>query len=183
MRPCWAAQALGAVSLGGRTPVWLERRVYLLELGAISTATQAVARLLRLSKTARLEASVGRYAKLYAQLQSQDGLEEPAKKVGALIDFQVHNLVGREALALTRVYDWGSFVAAVFCAAIVASPVYWLWTQKYWWSHVLAIFLGLIALLFVAVGISSVRKTPDSSGDEEPSSSPPEHADETSANA
>ncbi len=140
----------------------------MLELGAISTATQAVARLLRLSKTARLQASVVRYTKLYSQLRSQDGLEEPAKKVGALIDFQVHNLVGREALALTRVYDWGSFVAAIFCAAIVASPVYWLWNQKHWWSHLVAILLGLVAILFVAVGISTVRKTPDLSGEESP---------------
>jgi hypothetical protein len=137
----------------------------MLELGAISTATQAVARLLRLSKTARLEASVNRYTKLYAQLRSEQGLEEPATQVGALIAFQVHNLVNREALALTRVYEWGTFIAAVVCAGIVLSPVYWIWTQAHWWAHLVAILLGLVALLFLAAGISTVRKTPDFSAD------------------
>jgi len=133
----------------------------MLELGAISTATQAVARLLRLSRTARLQASVTRYAKLHQMLQSQQGLEEPAKKVGALIDVQVSNLIGREAVALTRVYEWGGFIASIFCAAVVASPIYWLWIHKHWWSQIPAIVLALVALLFVIAGITTIRKTPD----------------------
>src|SRR6266581_1013928 len=127
----------------------------MLELGVISGATQAVARLLRLSRTARLEASVGRYTKLYALLSSHEGLSEPAQKLGLLIDFQVGNLVAREARALTRVYEWGGFVAAAVCTAIVVSPVYWLWNHHYWWTRPLAILLCLVGLLFLLSGITT----------------------------
>jgi hypothetical protein len=140
------------------------------ELGVISAATQAVARLLRLSKTARLAASVTRYAKLHEVLRSQEGLEEPAKKIGALIDFQVTHLVVREGTALTQVHEWGGLIAAIFCATIVASPIYWLWTRGHWWSLVLAVLLGAVAILFVIAGATTVKKSPETP-DEQPSAS------------
>jgi hypothetical protein len=132
-----------------------------LELGVISGATQAVARILRLSKTARLEAAVGRYTKLHGLLQGSDGLSESATKIALLIDFQVTNLVAREARALTQVYEWGGLIAAIVCTAIVVSPVYWLWTSHHWWSLLLAGILGLVGVLFLLAGITTIRKTPE----------------------
>ena len=141
------------------------------ELGAVSAATNAVARLLGLSKTARLKASIRAYTKMHAEMRSQQGLEQSAKQLSALIEFQTNNLVAREAIALTRIYDWGSLAGAILCAGIVGSPIYWLISLEHWWALAIAGLLAFIALLFVVAGVSTVRKTPDIS-DLSPTASP-----------
>jgi hypothetical protein len=132
----------------------------LIEVGAITAISQAVTRLFRFSRVARLQVSVSRYAKLHAQLRAQEGLTQPADKIAGLIDCQISDLVTREEAALSRVYDWNTFAGAVVFSAIIGSPMYWLITYRSWWTTTLAIIDGLFIVLFIAIGISSIRKNP-----------------------
>jgi hypothetical protein len=132
----------------------------LIEVGAITAASQAITRVFRLSRLARLQVSVNRYAKLHAQLRQQKGLERPADRVADLIDLQVSNLVDREKVALARVYEWNTFIGALIASLILGIPVYWLVKYRFWWTTALLVIDAIFIILFMAVGFTSIRKTP-----------------------
>ena len=85
-----------------------------IEFGAIGALTQGVARLLGLSKTARLRRAINDHVKLHASLSSHDDLKQAASRVAVLIDVQASQLVGREIAAARRVYDWANLASASF---------------------------------------------------------------------
>jgi hypothetical protein len=77
-------------------------------VGAIGGITQGVARLLGLSKSARLRRTINDHVKLYVTLAGHDELKQAAADVAALIEVQTRQLVLREVVAAHRVYDWGT---------------------------------------------------------------------------
>lgn len=133
----------------------------MIEVGAITAASQAVTRLLRLSKVARLQAAVSRYSRLHAQLRAQKGLESPADKIADLVDLQVGKLVEREKAALARVYDWSVFAGALAVSLILGAPIYWLVIYPHWWTTALLVVDAVIIVLFMAVGIAGIRRNPE----------------------
>jgi hypothetical protein len=133
----------------------------LIEVGAITAVSQAVTRIFRLSRVARLQVSVNRYIKLHAQLRAQDGLEQPAGRIASLIDLQVSDLVNRERTALARIYDWSTFGGALVASLILAVPMYWLVKYRYWWTTALLVIDALFIILFMTIGLTSIRKNPE----------------------
>ncbi|WP_157488820.1 hypothetical protein [Pseudofrankia sp. DC12] len=131
-----------------------------IELGFVSTLTQAAARLLGLSKGARQRRDVMQYTKLYATLKKEDGLEIAAQNIAALLGLTTRQLLNRETIAAKRTYQWGSLVAAIFLDLIIASPIMWLFPPNKWWKLlIIAVIVG-IAILILGAGISTVRKQP-----------------------
>jgi membrane protein YdbS with pleckstrin-like domain len=109
---------------------------------------------------------------LHAQLKAQEGLEQSADRIAALIDLQISDLVARERTVLARVYEWNTFAGAMISSVIIGSPMYWLIMHRSWWTTTLLVIDGFFILLFIAVGISSVRKSSGQS--EKESIGPPE---------
>lgn len=128
----------------------------MIEVGAITAVSQAITRILRLSRIARLQVSVSRYIKLHAQLTNQQGLERPTERVAHLIDLQVENLVDREKRPLNRQYNWNTFMGALVASMILGIPVYWLVEYRYWWMTTLLVIDALIIVLFMAIGITGI---------------------------
>ncbi len=129
-------------------------------VGAVGGITQGIARLLGLSKSARLRRAINDHLKLYGSLKNEDELKEAATEVAALINLQTQQLVLREAVAAHRVYDWSNLVVGVVVAALLAIPLPWLLPPRAVWQWSLAIILGIFMALFLIVGASMVRKQP-----------------------
>jgi uncharacterized membrane protein YoaK (UPF0700 family) len=129
-------------------------------IGAIGGITQGVARLLGLSKTARLRRAINDHIKLYASLENRDELKQAATQVAGLIELQTSQLVRREEEAARREYEWSNLVIGIVVGAILAAPLWWLLPAQSLWQGALAILLAILAALFVIVGASMVRKQP-----------------------
>jgi hypothetical protein len=129
-------------------------------IGAIGGITQGVARLLGLSKTARLRRAINDHIKLYASLENRDELKQAATQVAGLIELQTSQLVRREEEAARREYEWSNLVIGIVVGAILAAPLWWLLPAHSLWQGAVAIVLAILAALFVIVGASMVRKQP-----------------------
>jgi hypothetical protein len=119
---------------------------------------EGVARLLGLSKSARLRRGLNDHIKLYSTLSSHDELKQPATRMAELIDLQTSQLVSREEAAAHRVYDWGYLGTAIFAAALFAGPLWWLIPPNSLWQKALAVLLGGVAVLCLIVGVVDFRK-------------------------
>ncbi|SRR6266545_23004 len=129
-------------------------------VGAIGGITQGVARLLGLSKSARLRRAINDHVKLYASLENHDELKQARVQVASLIELQTNQLFVREVIAANRVYDWSNLIVGVFLAAICGAPLLWLVPPHAWWRWAVAIFSGTVAALFLIFGATMVRKQP-----------------------
>jgi nitrate reductase gamma subunit len=128
--------------------------------GAVGGITQGIARLLGLSKTARLRRTMNEYIKLYATLEDHDELKSAAVEVAGCIELYARQLALRELQAASRTYDWGYLGSAIFAAAFFAAPLPFVVPPQEWWHWLLAILSGGIAVLIVGIGVSSFRKQP-----------------------
>jgi hypothetical protein len=99
----------------------------------IGGLTQGAARLLGLSKTARLRRGVNEYVKLYSTLEGHDELKSAAADIAGVVEIQARQLARREIVAANRTYDWGYLSSAVFAAAVFAAPLPWLVPPQQWW--------------------------------------------------
>ena len=52
----------------------------MIEAGVITAISQAVTRVFRISRVERLQGSINKHLKLYAQMKGQEGLEQPAAR-------------------------------------------------------------------------------------------------------
>jgi hypothetical protein len=129
-------------------------------VGAVGGITQSVARVLGLSKSARLRRAINDHVKLYASLEGRSELKEPALHLAALIELQTRQLYLREVIAANRIYDWSQPIIGIAVAAICAIPLYLMFPPHNWWQWVTSGILGILVLAFVAAGIGGFRKQP-----------------------
>jgi hypothetical protein len=129
-------------------------------IGAVGGVTQGVARLLGLSKSARLRRSINDHIKLYGNLRSEDELKEAAVEVAGLITLQTRQLVLREVIAANRWYDWSNLIVGVLLAAICAIPLLWILPPTALWHWPVVVLFGGLALAFLIFGLTQLRKQP-----------------------
>jgi hypothetical protein len=149
---------------------------------AIGAATQGAARLLGLSKSARLRRAINDHVKLYGTLEGHDELKQSAATVAGLIELQTNQLFAREVIAANRSYDWSNLIVGVFLAGLCALPLLWTIPPRAPWHWPVAILSGTVAALFLIFGATMVRKQPKiedlfapnpETGDEPPPSTEP----------
>jgi hypothetical protein len=149
---------------------------------AIGAATQGAARLLGLSKSARLRRSINEDVKLYGSLEGHDELKQAAAQVAGLVELETNQLVVREIIAANRSYDWSNLIVGVFLAGLCALPLIWTFPPQALWHWPVAIFSASVAVLFLVFGATMVRKQPKvedlftpnpEAGDEPPPSDKP----------
>jgi hypothetical protein len=128
--------------------------------GAVSGVTQGVARLLGLSKSARLRRAINDDVKTYASLAPHDELKGAALELAGLIELQARQLALRELIAANRTYDWSQPIIGTLMAAICGVPLYLMFPPAYWWQWIADVLLGILAITLVASGMSGFRKQP-----------------------
>jgi len=129
-------------------------------VGAVGGITQGVARILGLSKSARLRRAINDHLKLYASLEGHADLKEATVQLAALIELHTRQLYLREVIAANRTYDWSQPVVGIAMAAICAVPVYLMFPPQTWWQWIASSILGILVLVLVAAGVSGFRKQP-----------------------
>src|SRR6266536_3441745 len=97
-----------------------------LDVGLMAGLTQAVARVLGLSRAARIKRSLAQTFELYGRLPEKDVLLEAARNnLANVINIHSEELLVREFAAANRSYDWGALTGAVFLAGLFALPLIW----------------------------------------------------------
>ena len=129
-------------------------------VGAVGGITQGVARILGLSKSARLRRAINDHLKLYASLEGKGELKVAELQVAALIELQTSQLYQREVLAANRTYDWSQPIIGIVTAAICAVPIYLMFPPQAWWQWIASGALGILALVFLGAGVGGFRKQP-----------------------
>jgi hypothetical protein len=127
---------------------------------AVSGVTQGVARLLGLSKSARLRRAINDDTKTYANLAQHDELKGAATEIAGLVELQARQLALREAIAARRKYDWSQPFLGIIVAAICGVPLYLMFPPTAWWQWVADIVLGFLGIAFLAAGVAGFRQQP-----------------------
>lgn len=130
-------------------------------VGAVGGITQGVARILGLSKSARLRRAISDDLKLYASLGKDDGeLKQPAVHLAGLVELHTRQLYLREVIAANRTYDWSQPILGIALAAICALPVYLMFLPDALWKWITSGVRAVLVLTLVAAGLSGFRKQP-----------------------